>query len=403
MPASQGKSVLGALKDRARAVVQKHKNDVIEIFGGDLPPGLEGVACLGEMRIEVAPKDASSYPNKPRYYAMAIVVEPEFFTHPDTGVEIKVAGRQFRNYIPLCDTVVKSGKNAGKKVTFEENMEKALQEMRKVYRQDRDLCGDAGDTDDPEELAPFLQDLNPPPYFRFRTRAGAVTKQYPTPRVFTEWLDGVEDDYVPPESSANAVQDNGPRGSTAPKPNGKPGPTGTKAPPPRTTKSSAPEPEETQEQEEFSYEDADLDQLVSLAQPADEGVDGDEVAAAELRRRAGEIGYTDEQMDEEGVTWQDIADWIAAGPQEEEATEEAAAEEEPAEEEEWKLKKGDEVHYQPIDPKTKKKKVDAKKKPVFVACKVESVDEKKELANLKSSDGKTKYTGVKWADLQPIE
>jgi len=399
-----GKSVLGALKDLARKVVEDHKDDPIEVRGGDLPPGIEGVAQLGDIGFDIAPKDSKTAPGKPRFFAVGVVVEPEFHTG-ENGVEIKLQGRQFRQYIPIADTTVKSGKNTGRKISVGDNLGKSLIEMRKLYGLDRDLVTDSG-TDDQEDIAAWLKEAAP--YFRFATRAGGVTKEYPNPRTFVEWMGGVEDDYVPPESQSGKVEEEAPaatpapapRGSTAPKPNGAKPPATQAAPPTRkpvpAAKVPEPEPDPEPEGEAFDYATAELEQLVAMVVPEEPDVQGDDEAGVELRRRASELGFTDEQMDESSVTWQDIADWVAAGPQEEPEPDggggEAAA---------WEPVKGENQYtYQPMDAKTRKPAVNAKKKPLLVSVEVLKVDKAKELVDLKNlTDGKSVYRGIPWGEL----
>lgn len=351
MPAQKAKSGLmakyGAKLDKA---VQEHAADPIDYGYQRLPSGiLGGIARLDKCYFDVY-KDGK---NKGEYYfrATGIVVSPKSVSTPSG--EMQVEGLVTSIMHPVCDTV----KSNGEPVSQDQHVADILNEMKKLGA---DTEGASGA--DLETLAAALQESKP--YFRFKTEEGKVTPQYPTPRVFENWLGnkGLED-YTADEAPGGGVED----GTQAASSDAASLVGGSSSPPP-------------------SPGDHELDELVEKANAEDEDAIN---RLAELAREAG--------IDDETITgaegWSEVADMIrGAGGEEEEEEEEGPRV--PA--------KGDPCNHKVIDPKTKKPAVDPKtKKPLKpVACEVVAVDKKAETVTLKNlDDGKTLYKGVPFADL----
>lgn len=353
MPAQKAKSGLmakyGAKLDKA---VQDHAADPIDYGYQRLPGGiLGGIARLDKCYFDIY-KDGK---NKGEYYfrATGIVVSPKSVSTPSG--EMQVEGLVTSIMHPVCDTA----KSNGEPVSQDQHVADILNEMKKLGA---DTEGASGA--DLETLAAALQESKP--YFRFKTEEGKATPQYPTPRVFENWLGnkGLED-YTADESPGGGVQDD--------------------------TDGGGDEPPTKDTESDEAPGDHELDELVEKANAEDEDAIN---RLVELAREAG--------IDDETITgaegWSEVADMIrGAGGDDEEEVEEEEEEEGPR-----VPAKGDPCNHKVIDPKTKKPAINPKTKKLLkpVACEVVAVDKKTETVTLKNlDDGKTLYKGIPFADL----
>lgn len=165
-----------------------------------------------------------------------------------------------------------------------------------------------------------------------------------------------------------------------------------KAPPPKGRGKPAPAPEPE-------------DELTTMAAATADDPDGAALDAFKEKVRE-DHGWTDEQLDAFQGSWEELAAHVLAGGEAPEVENDAqdTEEEEAAEADDdanWVPDLGDIYSYQPVDPKTKKGKVDAKKKPVLVEVKIKAVYAKNRTVDLiNMEDKKTVYKGVPVDDLQ---
>lgn len=374
----------GAKLDNA---VKKHAADPTDYGSARIPPGItNGVAKLTECTFGQVAKGKQ---NEGEFYfrAVGVVVEPK--TVNVGGREVPVEGLQTSIMEMVCDTKTQ----ANKVTTQEEHIENILNEMRKLGAETEGASGS-----DLEELAAALKEAAP--YFRFSTSQGKPTPQYPDPRVWENWygVKGLED-YSPPDATEGAVEDES-------EPAEKPSKSASKKPLKKEFNEFKEEEEETAEEETTEeetedepeenpddYESLTIDELLEKA------ADDDELAQAELTKRAIDTGTPEGQVTK-AKTWKAVAEFARKG--EEEAEEETEEEEEPVAEEEeetpWEPSKDEIYMFKPVDPKTKKKAAKG------VECEVTAVDKKAKTVTLKNLDNpKLTYAKVKWDDLESAE
>lgn len=372
MPAQRGKSSLNNL-------ISKHAGDET-VYSGDylqLPGGIHGgIAQLVEAKIGIY----KSGPNQGQefLYLAGIVVSPQTATQIIkilegnkvkivSAKEIEIQGARTSLTMPLCETK----KQSGDTTTADENVERALNEVRK-------LGGDTSSLSSQAELEELLDDLkNASPYFRFSTSQTDPTIAYPNSRTWENWhgTKGLED-YT--AEAVDGVTDN-------------------------TAASKAKQPAKSKSAKQTG------DDLDSLASKAD---DGDEEAQTKLGDLAEKAGIGDKAIIG-ARNWAELVSLIRAKLvsliQQAELTTEQAVEpeqpeedegepekpDEPEEPEEEEPQKGQVYTYRPIDPKTKK----PAKKPVDVE--VIAVNSKAGTVDLKLLDNpKVKYTKIPWTDLE---
>lgn len=332
MPAETATSSLFKGNKNVVASSKKHAKDAPQRTTARLPDGIEnGVARLEDCRLLII-KDGPNK-GKPGWFRSGIVLEPQ----QHNG--IKIAGMRTQPFVePLCDTP----QAAGKKKTFDDHWAFMMNELR-ILNGDSlpDFTDDGKLTDETQveaNLKAFMKRLAAAkPTFNFRTWKGkkATSGQYKDkePTVNEVWLGSC--DYDPdPDSQTNETEDES-GGAAEASSNGAD----------ETSKHAYGPPNEWLE-----FQTADV---LSKAEADDPD------AQTELRRRASERGMTEEQMDSDDCSWQDMANFIDAEdggtPTE---TEEESPGEEPAAE--WKPEVGQTYQASLLNPKTKKKaKVDA--------------------------------------------
>lgn len=132
----------------------------------DLPTGMNGaIAQLVECRFERSKPDAKQYPNTLMFRAVGIVKAP----HDHEG--IPVVGLRTQITELLCDTVVKSGKNAGQKTTEADHYVEVMNYLKLLSGNDN-YCAHVKVASDLEPLAAQLEQAKP--HFRFDTWGGGT-------------------------------------------------------------------------------------------------------------------------------------------------------------------------------------------------------------------------------------
>lgn len=404
-------SLAARVRTRADKAMAKHATDEVDFGFLALPGGISaGIAKLDKMGLE----EVKTGDNKGavRWFAIGTVVEPEFVTSKD-GQEIEVRGRTTSQRITLADT--KNSK--GEIVPFEENFNRALNEVKKFVEP-----GTFTEDDDFETFMNVCAQLEEEePCFHFSTRESAAVGKYPA-RVWETWsgVKGLEN-YVPDLSSATNDESGtdeeeeteeeeepetvAPQKPT-PKPKGKPvppKPVTKPAPKPAPAKpeSKAPEkpvagkkgkpvskPEPEPEEETVPFDEfQDLDSLIEAAMADDDD------AQAKLEEMAVSAGI-DEESIANADDWEAVGELIrSAGSGEEGEESEAEAEEESEEEEESEPVVpvlGDVFSYQGENGKPSK-------------VKVTMVNTKKEIVNVRDLKSKKELRGISFSDLMPIE
>lgn len=277
---AQKSSFAETLKTNKKAVLNHRKDETVDDAGGDLPPGLIGIAKLKNMY--VGTYKSGTHEGESFFRADAVVLTPKVFQG------MPVAGMHTSIMEPMCDTPEKTGKNARK--TLDEHLAWVMNSLRKLGADTSDASGGA----DLDAMVEAL--VEEQPTFRFRTWASEPTKQYPTPRTNHSWGklsdapdedeedDGVEDDSEEEEDEESEEED-----------------------------------EEGEEATEGEEEDEESEDLSSLGQAADEG---DEAALERLTELAEEA----ELDPDEYKTWAELAEALA--PEEGEEGEEDESEDE---------------------------------------------------------------------------
>lgn len=199
--------------------VKTHADDETTYGFAPLPVGLKAVCQLiecGFPQYEADTKMLKSDGNsaKGEYYfqARAVIVEPEYFAHPD-GRQEKVAGRPVSIIEPVCETKAKS---SGKVTTVEEHVDRILLQMRRLGGEDYTSGATGADL---ESLAAGLAEAKP--YFNFSTSLKAASKELNpdgTPKYpagVSEWWNGNQglENYSPPDAQSGATQDQSGGGS----------------------------------------------------------------------------------------------------------------------------------------------------------------------------------------------
>lgn len=373
MPMQSTQSFAKKMGAKLTKAHEAHKADDTRFGqGGDLPGGVDGIALLTECKL--GQFNAGKHKGEYFFYAAGVVVEPVDFVDKK-GNKWHTEGRRTSIMEALCDTPEKTGEKSRK--TFDDHYDWVLNELRKLGQDTKDLGAD-----DFEPALAILKEAGI--YFRFSTREGKPTEQYPDPMIFHEWQGATE--YTQEGEAGGGTQDNTEAVSEppAPAPTKK---TPAKAPepakaPPKPPKGKeaptpAPEPE---------------DELTALADRAD-AQDAD--AANDIAERALAAGIEQSSI-ENASSYAEVADMIRAT----EATDEEAAYAGTESTGEWEPEKDDTYKYAPI----KKGPGGKVMKGALTEVQVLAVDKAKKTVKLKNlADGKTTYVDVSWDSLESNE
>lgn len=377
-------SVLGALKGAINAAAAKHAEDPTEWGNQRVPAGIQnGVARLVECKFDLYKTGPNQ--GKPYFRAAGVIVEPEFITTSD-GRTIPVAGLQTSIMEAVCETKTQ----AGKVTSVEDHVASIQNELRKLGASAESLAS----VDGLEETAAALKEVQP--FFRFSTSVRKAMQPGGGDGVWENWygIKGLES-YAPPDGEGGVEDETASQPAAKPAPS-KPAAAKPAAKPPTKAPAKAPEPEPEPEPE---FNEVDNEQLIESDdfEALGTSADGDDQEARDrLTTLALEAGWEQDQIDNGVESWTELANMLAAG------SKPAEPEAEAAEEKEWEPTVGDVYRFQPIDPKTKKPAMNPKtKKPLKIECEVKAVDKKAKTVDLVNlDDNKTKYSKVKWGDLE---
>lgn len=337
MPPQQGQNISAKLAPLQGAFMES-KDKEMKVGNMELPGGIKnGVAQLVDCKLAIV-EPGKTGAGQVYFYAAGVVLEPE-----NVG-KVRVKGLRTSITSPVTYATPTRARKTPK-----EHLDWVINELKKLGADMKQLKN-VGNL---EAVCAALKKRKP--YFNFSTQDSRITKERPDPMTFHNWYPAIAD-YVPGESNDAAVVDE----SAVVDPDAVE-PTDTEAPVDETISG-----------------DIDLDALLASANDDDSP---DQTTSQEtLRAHAMSLSVTEEQLDE-AADWDAIVGLInEAGTAPVDAN--AAADEPEA----VTWSKSDVALYQPIDPKTKKPKVDAKKKPVRVECEVLAVDKKKETVDLKDLD-----------------
>lgn len=374
MPAQTTKSqftLAGAMRTHAADPVQPRQDF------SDLPGGITGgTAELVEAKVgsyqKSAANDKSGRTGQPFIYMAGVVADPisHTFRRPAWSSEggrgakvygptetVKVQGLRTSQTLPLCQTTTSIGQDAKVK-SGAENVANALNELKQLGGQD--CCNSlsvlpAGATLEQslkalEMILSVLKSVRPRIRFRFSSRFGNPSAQYPEPMVFETW--------------------HGTEGAARPADNGQ-----TSVVPPGIRDATAQEPAAAEE----LPADVAGDDVASLVAAANAD---DEVAQAKLHEMCAAAGVDEDWYTGDDTTWEHIAAALTEGG------DEAAAEEVPAEPEPWAPVAKEVYGYKPRG----KSGAPLKARD----CSVVKVDSKKQTVELLDADKKTKHVGVAW-------
>ncbi len=347
MPPQQVKSQLQAkYGNRTAKLLQEAKSAPVEYGRQDLPPGIKnGIARLEKAYFGTFKTGDNQ--GEMFLYLEGTVIEP--YSVIVDGREVTVEGQATKQILPYCAT------KGTKPKTQAENIKIITNEIRKLGGED--FLDGVKDEAGLETRVNQLQEAHP--HFKFETRQGKPTPEYPNPRTFESWFGskGLEN-YVPGE--AGGVDDE--TGGTTASSNGV----------------ATAETDTTPAFDEFG----DIDSLVETASSDEESQERTE-AQQRLEAMAKEAGISDEDI-AAAVSWQALSELIGGGPSTEPGDDGAAVT--PKAGEVWK--------FFPVDPKTKK----PGKKAVQV--KIVKVDEKGRTVSAKNLDNpKLTYASIGFDDL----
>lgn len=271
--AKQAMSGLAAkLGDAGRKAFEANKATEVELGGGaECPPIPNGVARLVDIHFDEYKTGKNQ--GKLFCYFGGTVITPKFVTLPD-GSKIPAAGCRTSNTFPLCATT-----NAkGEITTLETNLARCMNEFKKLGL---DLSGLGLDTW--EAGAAALVESGP--YFGMSVSRSDPTPEFPNPRTWHNWAMAIPDynDETDPDAGVNDQTD---EVVTEPEPEKK------TAAPKTTTKAVAPAKgvKGKPPVEDVPFGD-DLDMT------ADKADNGDGPAMNWLKKRAMELGCSEEDVD----------------------------------------------------------------------------------------------------------
>lgn len=275
--AKAGISGLAArLGEAGRKAFEEHKSDEMVVSGGgDCPPGIDnGVAQLVD--IKFGEYETGDMRGKLYCYFAAVVVAPKTITVE--GCKLPCAGLRISNIEPICDTPTRSRK------TISDHMGWIQNEMRKLGLDTTGLKWEQF-----EASAAAL--VSAAPFFQFRSWKSEPTPQFPNPRVNYTWGTEIADYQSDIDPDAGIVE-------STPEPTK----TETKKSTPAAKTTSAPAKGKKAPIEEVPFGD-DLDMT------ADKADKGDEDAKIWLTKKARELGYQDEDV-ENTADWSEVATMI---------------------------------------------------------------------------------------------
>jgi hypothetical protein len=352
MPAQTVKSgILSKFAGKLNGALARTKNNEVSYGIQDLPGGIvNGTAKLTECKFDLFKTGDNS--GQPYFLAMGVVVSPDSVKLKD-GSTVPVRGLYTRIMIGLVD-----GKDfrTGKPVPVDaENgaMARVVNEMKKLGADPASL----GDVSELETLAAALKHAGPT--FRFSTREGKPTQQYPTPKVFESWGGVVE--FHQDEDAGAGVDDQ--TGEAGAEDQGDEGATDT-----------------ADEATEYR-DDTDLTSLGDRAEA------GDEDAQKELVAFGKKAGLTQKQIDDDYKTWVALATKLAKMGDESDDDDEDGDHEGPTVPE-----KGTVYGYKGLLPgKTKKQDLEVE---------VTKVNSKSKTADAKwTTNGNVKFDAIPWTEL----
>lgn len=432
---TQRSTFLGKYADRLKPSYEEYRNEEVEYSSySDLPGGIEnGIARLVDCKIDTV-KEGKQSAGEYYFYAAGVVLSPkEHDGAKIEGLRTSVTEMLFDTPGRGRETVEDHFKwvtnllgqlgidRTEVDLTDEEQMEQALDHLRtqqptfrfRTWRGDKEeieqtpqgwvVTRGGKRVGGPYKTEAILKQKHPYAGREPRTQHfWNGLADYDEPTVPDD--DQVDETAAPPAPSRNGPA---PRAAVngAPKPGApmvKPGQLANKpgakpTTPARPGMKPKPAPEPEPEPEEL---DLDGMSLSELAEQADPPV-GNEGAIRLLTSKAQEAGLDDDTITS-ADSWADVVAMMDAAA-EGDSDQAADTEEEPAEPE-WEPAKEEIYKYQPMDPKTKKPALNAKKKPLLVEVEVTAVDKKGKTVNLKSiDDPKKTWPKVAWTELQSAE
>ena len=280
--AKAGISGLAArLGEVGRKAFDEHKSDELVLSGGgDCPPGIDnGVAQLVD--IKFGEYETGDMKGKLYCYFAGIVIAPKTVTVD--GDKLPCAGLRISNIEPICDTPTRTRK------TISDHMGWIQNEMRKLGLTTTDLKWEQFEA----SAAALVQAA---PFFAFRSWKSEPTSQFPNPRVNYTFGKEIQDYQSDIDPDAGIVESAAELTKTEPKK------TATTTAAAKTTTAPAKGKKASEPTADVPFGD-DLDMT------ADKADGGDEDAKIWLTKKARELGYKDEEV-ENTADWQEVATLI---------------------------------------------------------------------------------------------
>ena len=172
-------------KDLQKSFATSKTKEVRHDTGGDLPPNVKGNASLSECKFDVYKEGDNK--GKPFFYIAGVVITP-----------VEHAGMRVNRMIGIVDAKPNPKSKTPPK-TKHDRMDEVLNELK--------LLGVDTSKIDMKQLPAICETLKKgKPIFKFRTWAGAATKEYPNPKV-NYVFQGLDDSPVT-HDPGSGVEDN---------------------------------------------------------------------------------------------------------------------------------------------------------------------------------------------------
>lgn len=353
-PQTQAFSLSAKSRGAGNKAIAEYKDAPVEYGRQDLPPGIKG----GIARLERAyfgEYKTGDNQGQAYLYLEGVVLEPYSVMY--NNMDVVVEGAVTKQILAYCAT------KGTKPKTQAENIRTMMNEVKKLGGEDFL----ANVTTEAQLEAKVKQLEQAHPYFKFETRQGTATPQYPNPRTFESWFGSKGMENYEPGQGNGGVEDA----------------TGSRTANPSSNGVGASVTDTSGAFDEFGGDISSLVEVASQDEESQETLN----ARVKLQEMAKEAGISEEDV-QEAPSWQAIADLIESGG--DRTTEESQEDTTPV------LKRVYKFH--PIDPKTKK----PGKKAVEVS--VLSIDEKNKTARCKNVESpKIIYEKISWDALSDAD
>jgi hypothetical protein len=369
------KTQKSAMAKRLSKAIQNHASDNTRQARsfGELPGGIKGGIAQATSAKIGNYREGTQYAGEQYLQIMATIVSPNQVTAIEPfwdaeankvsfkdPVKVQVQGMYLSKMLPLCTTQNPRQKKEEEQTDADENVDIALNELRKIGLDTSELSDEA-------ELVQLLEVVADPEvslFFKFSTTYRNPSEAYPEAGIWENWNgnQGVEDFTLDGEEEEHEEEEVDVEDEEA-------------------------EVEEEEDEEEEEVEEEEEEGAAYLEGDGEAADEGNEPAAARLTQAASDADIDPNKYE----TWVEVEELLGTEEEEEdEGEDEKEVEEEEEEEgEETVPEKGDVFNFKP--PKKRKS----------VPCIVMASFEGKHTCNLKDLASGLSYKGIGWDSLEP--